>query len=61
MFVNCVSLGEGGRNYPKKTKETEKTTPKFEICCSLRGFFFDFFGLFRYFSVFCGTFSVFSV
>ena len=50
MFVNCVSLGEGGSQLPKKTKETEKTTPKFEICCSLRGFF----RFFRPFSVFFG-------
>ena len=59
MFENCVSLGEGGRN-PKKPDETEKTSPKFEICYSLRffSFFFGFFGLFRFF---CGTFSVFSV
>ena len=54
----------GGCN-PKKPKKTEKnrkkpkkTSPKFEICGSVR-FFSVFFGFFRFFSVFCGTFSVF--
>ena len=37
---------------PKKPKKKpKKTSPKFEICGSVR--------FFRYFSVFCGTFSVF--
>ena len=51
--------GGGGGATQKKPK---KTSPKFEICGSVR-FFFDFFRyfsvFFRYFSVFCGTFSVF--
>ena len=58
---------------PKKNrKKPKKTSPKFEICGSVRffsvffwyfsaffGFFSVFFGIFRFFSVFCGTFSVF--
>ena len=61
----------GGCN-PKKTeknrKKPKKTSPKFEICGSVRffsvffgffRFFSVFFGIFRFFSVFCGTFSVF--
>ena len=54
------SKGGGGCN-PKKT---EKTSPKFEICGSVRFFsvFFSvFFGFFRFFSVFCGIFRFFSV
>ena len=53
-----------GRLQPKKPK---KTSPKFEICGSVRfffgfffryfSFFFGFFGIFRFFSVFSGTFS----
>ena len=76
--INCTHLKillRGGCN-PKKTeknrKKPKKTSPKFEICGSVRFFsaffgFFSvffryfsvFFGFFRYFSVFCGTFSVF--
>ena len=56
--------GGGGCNPKKKPKKTEKTSPKFEICGSVRFFsvFFGFFRFFRFlsvFSVFCGTFSVF--
>ena len=49
-------------------KKPKKTSPKFEICGSVRffsvffgffRFFSVFFGIFRFFSVFCGTFSVF--
>ena len=43
--------GGGGGCNPKIPK---KNSPKFEICGSLR-----YFSFFRYFSVFCGTFSVF--
>ena len=53
--------GGGGlqrKKYQKKPKK--KTSPKFEICGSVR-FFSVFFGILRLFSVFCGTFSVFSV
>ena len=53
MFVNCVSLGEGVAITKKKPKETEKTSPKFEICCSLR-FFCFFFGFLWYFFGFFG-------
>ena len=41
----------GGLQPKKKPKKTEKTSPKFEICGSVR--------FFRLFSVFCGTLSVF--
>ena len=56
-------LGGGGVATQKKTeKKPKKTSPKFEICGSVR-FFSVFFGFFRFFfgffSVFCGTFSVF--
>ena len=46
------------KNRKKNRKKTKKTSPKFEICGSVR-FFSVFFGIFRFFSVFCGTFSVF--
>ena len=47
--INVHFWGGGGCN-PKKPKKTEKTSPKFEICGSVRFFF----GFFRYFSVFFG-------
>ena len=47
MFVNCVSLGEGGRNYPKKPK---KPLPNLKFAVAF-GVFFRFF---RPFSVFFG-------
>ena len=56
----------GGCN-PKKPKKTEKTSPKFEICGSVRFFFvffpvfFGFFRFFRFFSVFFGIFRFFVV
>ena len=62
----------GGCNPKKKTeKKPKKTSPKFQICGSVRflrlflvffgffRFFSVFFGIFWFFSVFCGTFSVF--
>ena len=59
---SSTNLNIGGGCNPKKTEKNEKkpkkTSPKFEICGSVR-FFSVFFGFFRYFSVFCGTFSVF--
>ena len=65
----CKTGGVATQKKPKKTeKKRKKTSPKFEICGSVRffpvfsaffGFFSVFFGIFRFFSVFCGTFSVF--
>ena len=52
MFVNCVSLGDGVATQ-EKPNETEKTSPKFEICCILR-FFSAFFGFLWYFFGFFG-------
>ena len=61
-------MGGGGLQPKKNRKKPKKTSPKFEICGSVRFFsvffgifrlFSVFFGFFRYFSVFCGTFSVF--
>ena len=53
--------GGGGGCNPKKTeKKPKKTSPKFEICGSVR-FFSVFFGFFRYFSAFFGFFRFFSV
>ena len=58
----------GGLQPKKNRKKPKKTSPKFEICGSVRFFsvffgifrlFSFFFGFFRFFSVFCGTFSVF--
>ena len=58
----------GGLQPKKNRKKPKKTSPKFEICGSVRffsvffgffRFFSVFFGIFRFFSVFCGTFSVF--
>ena len=54
-------MGGGGGLQPKKNPK--KTSPKFEICGSVRyfsGFFFGFFPVFfGFFRFFCGTFSVF--
>ena len=58
-------LSLGGLQPKKNRKKPKKTSPKFEICGSVRffsvffRFFSVFFGIFRFFSVFCGTFSVF--
>ena len=55
MFVNCVSLGEGGRNYPKKKrKKPKRPLPNLKFAVAF-GFFFRFFsaffGIFRFFVV----------
>ena len=53
MIFLAASLGGCNPKKTKKNEKTEKTSPKFEICGSVR--------FFRYFSVFfgfCGTFSV---
>ena len=71
----CMIGGVATQKKPKKTeknrKKPKKTSPKFEICGSVRffsffsaffgffRFFSVFFGFFRFFSVYCGTFSVF--
>ena len=59
---NRIMKQWGGCN-PKKTeknrKKPKKTSPKFEICGSVR-FFSVFFGIFRLFSVFFGFFRYFS-
>ena len=52
------SIGGGGGVATQK--KPKKTSPKFEICGSVR-FFRFFFGFFRVFSVFFGFFSVFFV
>ena len=53
MFVNCVSLGEGGRNYPKKRKKPKKPVPnlKFAVAFGSLSVFSAFFGIFRFFVV----------
>ena len=50
MFVNCVSLGEGGRNYPKKRKKPKKPLQNLKFAVAF-GVSFRFF---RPFSVFFG-------
>ena len=62
--LNMNPLNQSKLPKPKKTeknrKKPKKTSPKFEICGSVR-FFSVFFGFFRYFSVFFGFFRYFSV
>ena len=66
IIINILCIcqkdsGGGGGCNPKRRKKPKKTSPKFEICGSVR-FFSIFFGVFfNIFPFFCGTFSVFSV
>ena len=64
MKIGIKIGGVATQKKPKKTeKNRKKTSPKFEICGSVRFFsvFFGFFGFFRFFSVFFGIFWFFSV
>ena len=57
--LSKLNLRGGGVATQKNRKNPKKTSPKFEICGSVRFFrffsvFFGFFGIFRLFSVFLG-------
>ena len=55
-FLEYRGGGLQPKKNPKNRKKTEKTSPKCEICGSVR-FFSVSFGIFRVFSVFFGFFS----
>ena len=63
----CGNSNVGGLQPKKNRKKPKKTSPKFEICGSVRffsvffGFFSAFFVFFRFFSVFFGFFRFFVV